>query len=289
MLSVPPPTRVALGTLEVAGRKVELFLSPEWARYFLSLNNQVTESAAALAAALGMTLAMQDDESAAEQLAPGYDFSHGAYPGGFTSLTYSAALAGGTGTIKIGDALHYNDAPGVTGVQLYKDEQGKFGVGIVPTAVFEVFSAGDEYGIKWSKQDANKWALGSYAGGAYLINDTTGAKHLQCTNDGLTQISGGGAVAIYVDALQRVGIGATSTGSTLHVAGGVNSTGGYAYNNTAGITATVTGVGGLSITVEGGLVTGATSGSGGISGTMTSASLTGKTLTFTNGLITGFA
>jgi len=41
MLSVPPPTRIALGTLQVGGQKLELFLSPEWARYFQSLNSQV--------------------------------------------------------------------------------------------------------------------------------------------------------------------------------------------------------------------------------------------------------
>jgi len=41
MLSVPPPTRVALGTIDIGGKKFELFVSPEWARYFQSLNGQV--------------------------------------------------------------------------------------------------------------------------------------------------------------------------------------------------------------------------------------------------------
>jgi hypothetical protein len=49
MLSVPPPTRVALGTLQIGGQKVELFVSTEWARYFQSLNSQVQNNAGALA------------------------------------------------------------------------------------------------------------------------------------------------------------------------------------------------------------------------------------------------
>jgi hypothetical protein len=49
MLSVPPPTRVALGTLHVGGQKVEVFLSPEWARFFQSLNTQVQTHGATLA------------------------------------------------------------------------------------------------------------------------------------------------------------------------------------------------------------------------------------------------
>lgn len=48
MLSVPPPTRVALGTLEVGGQRVDLFVSPEWARYFQSLTGQVLANAGAL-------------------------------------------------------------------------------------------------------------------------------------------------------------------------------------------------------------------------------------------------
>lgn len=49
MLSVPAPTRIPLGTLQVGGQKVELFLSPEWARYFQSLNSQVQANSATLA------------------------------------------------------------------------------------------------------------------------------------------------------------------------------------------------------------------------------------------------
>lgn len=66
MLKVPPPTRVALGTLQVGGQRVDLYLSPEWARYFESLNNQVqatanlTAQSAALTAFLGDGLEMPD-------------------------------------------------------------------------------------------------------------------------------------------------------------------------------------------------------------------------------------
>jgi len=49
MLSVPPPTRVALGTIDIGGKKFELFVSPEWARYFQSLNGQVLAGGVALA------------------------------------------------------------------------------------------------------------------------------------------------------------------------------------------------------------------------------------------------
>lgn len=51
MLSVPPPTRVAIGSIEINGRKVELFVSVEWSRYFESLNNEVVANASALAEA----------------------------------------------------------------------------------------------------------------------------------------------------------------------------------------------------------------------------------------------
>lgn len=278
MLSVPAPTRVALGTLEVGGQKVELFLSPEWARYFQSLNTQVMESTVLIAAAANLALASMDDGAPENlQMAPGFDFSNGAYPGSFTDLTYSGALTGGTGVIKIG------------GTQIYKDALGKVGIGIVPTASLEVFSTAAEYAVKWSMTGANKWTLGSYVGGAYLANFSTGAKHVQFTDAGLTQICGGGSPAIYVDGVQHVGIGVPAPGYALDVAGITNSSGGYSIAGTAGATGTVTGAGGLSITYAGGLVTAASSGVAGITGTLTTASLVGKTLTFTNGIITAFA
>lgn len=48
MLNVPIPTRVALGTVQVGGQKIELFLSPEWARYLQTLNAQVQANTASL-------------------------------------------------------------------------------------------------------------------------------------------------------------------------------------------------------------------------------------------------
>jgi hypothetical protein len=48
VLSIPPPARVAFGTIDVGGQKVEFFMSIEWARYFQTLNNQVVTSAGAL-------------------------------------------------------------------------------------------------------------------------------------------------------------------------------------------------------------------------------------------------
>ncbi|QYG07126.1 hypothetical protein [Janthinobacterium sp. PAMC25594] len=40
MISVPAPTRIAIGTAMVAGKQVEIYITPEWARYFESLNAQ---------------------------------------------------------------------------------------------------------------------------------------------------------------------------------------------------------------------------------------------------------
>lgn len=60
MLKVPPPTRVPLGTLQVGGQKVELLLSPEWARYFQSLNSQVQANGDSLAQAAAHASLMSD-------------------------------------------------------------------------------------------------------------------------------------------------------------------------------------------------------------------------------------
>lgn len=60
MLSVPPPTRVALGTLQIGGQRVELFASAEWARYFQSLNNEVLASAGAVVGSAQLTAMLVD-------------------------------------------------------------------------------------------------------------------------------------------------------------------------------------------------------------------------------------
>jgi hypothetical protein len=66
MLSVPPPTRVALGTLEIGGRKVELYVSPEWARYFESLNAQVVAGGVTLGESAPHTALMGESTEAAD-------------------------------------------------------------------------------------------------------------------------------------------------------------------------------------------------------------------------------
>lgn len=40
MINVPPPTRIAIGTVTVNGKQLEIFLTTEWARYFETLNSQ---------------------------------------------------------------------------------------------------------------------------------------------------------------------------------------------------------------------------------------------------------
>lgn len=64
MLKVPPPTRIALGTLQVGAQKIELFLSPEWARYFESLNNQVLANGAALEQSAALPALLADSMDA---------------------------------------------------------------------------------------------------------------------------------------------------------------------------------------------------------------------------------
>lgn len=44
MISIPPPSRVALGTAIVDGKRVEIFLTAEWARYFQSINSMAVSS-----------------------------------------------------------------------------------------------------------------------------------------------------------------------------------------------------------------------------------------------------
>lgn len=49
-LNIPPPTRVAIGFATVNGVKVPLYIDPEWARYFESLNTAVNVTSAAVTA-----------------------------------------------------------------------------------------------------------------------------------------------------------------------------------------------------------------------------------------------
>lgn len=47
-LNLPPPNRVAIGSVLFQGQRLEVFLDPEWARYFNSLNTQVVGVAGAV-------------------------------------------------------------------------------------------------------------------------------------------------------------------------------------------------------------------------------------------------
>lgn len=85
MLSVPP-TRIPIGTATVGGQRVELFLNPEWARYFDSLNIQVTSTSAAVGAgpgapgttgAAGAGVSLSDDGGRDVEFIPGPPGSQG--------------------------------------------------------------------------------------------------------------------------------------------------------------------------------------------------------------------
>jgi len=77
MLKLPPPTRVAIGTVEIAGKKYEVFASIEWARYFQSLNGEVDANTAALAQSGALTALLANASETADQF-PGPPGPHGA-------------------------------------------------------------------------------------------------------------------------------------------------------------------------------------------------------------------
>lgn len=43
-INLPPPARVAIGEASINGKTVEVFISPEWARYFQTLNTTVSQT-----------------------------------------------------------------------------------------------------------------------------------------------------------------------------------------------------------------------------------------------------
>lgn len=47
-LSLPPPSRIAVGFVTFQNQRFDVFLNPEWARYFESLNTQVVATGAAV-------------------------------------------------------------------------------------------------------------------------------------------------------------------------------------------------------------------------------------------------
>lgn len=44
-ISLPPPARVSIGTAQGPNGPIEFYVSPEWSRYFESLNNMTNETA----------------------------------------------------------------------------------------------------------------------------------------------------------------------------------------------------------------------------------------------------
>jgi hypothetical protein len=70
MLNVPPPTRIAIGTVEIAGKRYEVFASVEWARYFQQLNTMTVSSAEGLAA-MQPHAALLDDVTESHDVFPG--------------------------------------------------------------------------------------------------------------------------------------------------------------------------------------------------------------------------
>lgn len=63
-LNIPPPARIAIGTAQVGGQRVEIFMNAEWARYFERLTNQVVSSANQSAGAAPGGMSLSDDSSA---------------------------------------------------------------------------------------------------------------------------------------------------------------------------------------------------------------------------------
>ncbi|WP_070281912.1 hypothetical protein [Janthinobacterium sp. MP5059B] len=108
MISVPAPTRIAIGTAMVAGKQVEIYLTPEWARYFLSLNTQVVDTSEALGqiglpgkdgasgaagafGAAGAALAFMDDSAGSADIIPGPPGIEGAAGAPGPALFFTAA------------------------------------------------------------------------------------------------------------------------------------------------------------------------------------------------------
>lgn len=72
MLNVPPPTRIAIGTVEIAGKRYEVFASTEWARYFQQLNTQTVTNASTASASVSQSpMALLNDEIEAPDVFPG--------------------------------------------------------------------------------------------------------------------------------------------------------------------------------------------------------------------------
>lgn len=115
------------------------------------------------------------------------------------------------------------NASGTIAERFRINKDGNVGIGTsAPTITLDVNSgASNEYAVAWTKTSAKKWALGSYAGGAYLTNTTDTRKHLQFLDSGETQVFGGGFERMRINASGYVGIGTATPSYRLDVSGEV--------------------------------------------------------------------
>ena len=90
VIRVPPPTRIPIGTTNVNGQRVELFLNPEWDRYFNSLTGQVNETVRTVEQVSGMSAASFMAEGAEGTEMP--FFFPQPNEGGGTAVTHSVSL-----------------------------------------------------------------------------------------------------------------------------------------------------------------------------------------------------
>lgn len=69
-INLPPPARIAIGTAVIKGQTVEVFITPEWARYFQTLNTSVSQTVTVVTSgdATGAHVGLLDEnDSAADQ------------------------------------------------------------------------------------------------------------------------------------------------------------------------------------------------------------------------------
>lgn len=82
MISVPPPTRIPIASITVDGKRMDIFLNIEWARFFETLSAQSASNVASLsnlaAAAIMGSLGDGGDASEAAVLLPGQPGQPGA-------------------------------------------------------------------------------------------------------------------------------------------------------------------------------------------------------------------